>query len=408
MSMLRGFGRLAHAVGGIVLLVVAGTSSGQAQQVQPPSTGAVVQIAGTGGDVLAAGATVSVAGSASSVDAAGIRVDLNATVSGQVRAAGALVTVNGSTEGDLDVLGGVVEVYGPIGGNASLGATAIRFAAKVGGGIEAGAIGIIIGRPTEIAGPLRAAAVNLSVTGTVGGPVALIGATVYFNGAAAGNVTIEGGRVTIGPDAVIGGDLVIRTLTPPTIDPAARVTGETVIQEPAIWSLLSSGTWKLLLATMTAAGTILAGTILIGVSRGGFEDALAHASRRPFSSLLIGILALVLFPIVGALLMATVIGLSFGLAILLLVPLLIVAGHTIVATCLGVWFLDWGRKPRTFVRLFFYLFFGAILLAATWFVPMAGAAILGLALLLGTGAGVRSAAGRLRWRRVVPLAPPRT
>jgi hypothetical protein len=214
-------------------------------------------------------------------------------------------------------------------------------------------------------------------------------------------VTIEGGRVTIGPQAVIGGDLLIRTLTPPTIDPAAKVAGHTVVKEPAFWWLLSGWTGKLICAVVMAAGTVLAGAILIGAVRGAFEDALGHATLRPFSSGLIGLVTLVLLPLVAAVLMATIIGLSFGLALLLLMPFLAVAGHTVVATCIGVWIFDRTGEPRSYGRLFIYLLAGAILVALVWLIPWAGSAIVGLAIVVGTGAWVRSVASRLRRRSVL-------
>ena len=103
-----------------------------------------------------------------------------------------------------------------------------------------------------------------------------------------------------------------------------------------------------------------------------------------------------MLPILAALLMATVIGLSFGVALLLLLPFLLVAGHAVVATCIGVWFFDRTGGPRSSGRLFVYLMAGAVILALVWLVPWAGPIIGGLAMLVGSGAVVRSLGARLR------------
>ena len=109
-------------------------------------------------------------------------------------------------------------------------------------------------------------------------------------------------------------------------------------------------------------------------------------------------MTLVLLPIIAAVLMATIIGFSFGLALLLLMPFLAVAGHTVVATCIGVWIFDRTGEPRSYGRLFVYVLAGAILVALVWLIPWAGSAIVGLAIVVGTGAWVRSVASRLRRR----------
>lgn len=395
----RGFGSGVASLAFAVAVFAAGITPGHAQAPPPPSTGnAVVEIVGDGGEIRAAGATVTITGTASRVDAAGARVEVNATVSGPVRAAGALVTVTGSVDGDLKAAGGTVEVNGRFGSRVYLAGAAILFNGSVAGDVAAGAASTEFGPATDIAGSLSAGAASLVVAGKIGGPVYLGGASVTFNATASGNVEIEGGRVTIGPLAVIGGDLTIRTLTPPTIDPGARITGKTIVQEPRFWWLMSWWTWKLIFAVVMAAGTILAGAVLIGVFRGAFEDALGHATVRPFSSGLIGLVTIVLLSLIAGVLMATVIGFSFGLALLLLLPFLVVAGHTVVATCIGVWVFDRTGEPRSYGRLFLYLLAGAILLALVWLIPWAGCVIVVLAIVVGTGAWVRSLASRLRRR----------
>jgi hypothetical protein len=395
----RRVARVAAAV--VFAAFAAGMSQGHAQEPRPASAGPVVEIIGDGGEIQVAGANVTITGTASRVDAAGATVEVNATVSGAVRAAGALVTVAGSVDGDLKAAGGSIEVNGRFGARVYLAAAAIRFDATAARTVEAVAASIEFGPASDVAGRLSALAASLTVAGKIGGPADLGGATVFFNGTAAGNVTIEGGRVTIGPLAVIGGDLTIRTLTPPVIDPGAKIAGKTIVEEPPIWWLLSGWTWKLISAVVMAAGTILAGAILIGAGRGAFEDALGHATVRPFSSGLIGIVTLILLPVVAALLMATIIGFSFGLALLLLLPFLIVAGHTVVATCIGVWIFDRTGEPRSYGRLFVYLLAGAVLIALVWLIPWAGGVVVALAMLVGSGAWVRSVMSRLR-RRSAP------
>jgi len=381
-------------------VLAGGMTAGVAKDSGPASIGSHVEIVGDGGKIRTVGASVAITGTASGVDAAGAEVSVNATVSGPIRAAGAAVTVGGSAE-DLKAGGGVVEVNGRFGGHVQLGGAVVRFNGAAARGVEAAAASIEFGPATDIGGRLSAAAANIVVGGKIGRAVRLGGATVTFNGEAAGNVTLDGGRVTVGPAAVIGGNLVVRSLTAPVIAEGAKIAGKTIIQKPSLWWLVPRWMWNGIFAAIMAAGTVLAGIILIGASRGAFEDGLAHATFRPLSSGLVGIVTLIVLPIVAALLMATIIGFSFGIALLFLLPFLLVGGHTVVATCVGVWILDRTGEPRSAGRLFLYLLAGAVVMALVWMIPWAGPTIVWLAILVGTGAWVRSLASRLR-RRSAP------
>ena len=135
--------------------------------------------------------------------------------------------------------------------------------------------------------------------------------------------------------------------------------------------------------------------------RGAFEDALAHATFRPLSSGLIGLVTLIVLPIVAALLMATLIGFSFGLALLLLIPFLLVGGPHGGGDLHRRLDLRPDRRAAGAGRLFLYLLAGAIVMALVWLIPWAGPTIVWLAILVGTGAWFRSVWSRLRRRSAV-------
>ncbi|HET7716473.1 MAG TPA: hypothetical protein VFK86_12690 [Bauldia sp.] len=388
-------------IAAVVLAVLVAGKPAEAQNPWPGVAGPDVAIVGEGGHIRAAGGSVTITGTASRVEAVGARVEVNAAVTGPVYAAGALVTIHGVIEGDLKAGGGTVEVNGRLGGPVKLASAALRFNGTADRSVEAVGASLEFGPASAISGRLSAAGAHVVVAGRIGGPVRIGGASVTFNAEAAGDVILDAGRVTIGPNAAIAGNLVVRTLAAPEIADSARITGEVIVREPSLWWLIPRWLWHVILAAAMAAGTALAGLILIGVARGAFEDGLSHATFRPLSSGLIGIVTLILLPIVAALLMATIVGLSFGLALLLLVPFLVVAGHTVVATCIGVWIFDRTGEPRSTGRLFLYLLAGAIVVAAVWLIPWAGPILVGLAILVGTGAWMRGVSSRLSRRNTL-------
>lgn len=377
-------------------------ASAQSDAKSKMRAGTVVQIDGDGSAISTNGASVIIRGTASSIRAAGAMVDIQATVSGPVSAAGAQVMINGKTDGKLRAAGGLVEIRGTVGGDAHVAGAVVRFDADATGDVKAFGATVNIGPDAKIAGGLSAAGASVSVAGTLDGAAKLAGAGIVFNGKVAGDLTAAGDDVVIGADATIGGDLIVKSDNDPVIEVGATITGQVRLEEPDEWWAFSGWLWMLGSAVVVALGAILTGAILLLIGRGTFEEGLGNATFRPISSGLIGLATLIVLPVIAVLLMTTVIGLSFGVALMMVLPFLLVAGHALVAACIGVWILDRDGEPRTAGQLILYMIVGAVLLAIVWLIPWVGAPIAFLAMLVGTGAYLRSLSGRLRRRSVAP------
>jgi cytoskeletal protein CcmA (bactofilin family) len=380
----------------VLSLLCSPLAAAQAQSAKPPTAAAAVQVTGNGGDITAVGASVIIGGNASSIRAAGAMVDIEATVTGPVEAAGAEVIIAGDVGGDVRAGAGLVEVRGKVGGETYLGGAVVRFDGMASKSVQAAAATIEIGQNATIAGDLLAGGASMTVAGTIGGAANLSGAAIVFNGKADGTVTVSSDDLIVGPTARIGGDLVVVSRQQPVIADGAIIAGQVRLQEPTGWWALPAWLWALLGAAVVAAGAVLAGVILLLIGRSTFEDGLDNAAFRPISSGFIGLATLILLPIVAALLMATVIGLSFGLAFLLILPFLLVAGHAVVAACIGVWLFDRTGGPRSPGRLIVFMIAGAVVIAIVWLIPWVGPLLAFLAMLVGAGAYIRSLSERMR------------
>jgi len=366
------------------------------------SAGPVVQINGDGNAIETAGASVVIRGKASSIRAAGAVVDINATVSGSIHAAGAQVTIDGEVSGDVRAAGGLVEVRGKVGGDGYLAGAVVRFDGTAAKDLNAGGATVTIGQNATITGDLTAGGASVTVAGTIGGATDLSGSAVIFNGTANGTVTASGDEIIVGSTARINGDLVVRSRADPVVETGATITGQVRVEEPRAWWALPGWLWAVISAVVVAAGAVLTGAILILIGRATFEEGLGNAAFRPISSGFIGLATLILLPIVAILLMTTVIGLSFGVALLMVLPFLLVAGHAQVATCIGVWMFDRSGGPRSPGRLILFMIAGAIVIAIVWLIPWGGPIVAVLAMLVGTGAYLRAL--NVRMRRLWPAS----
>lgn len=366
------------------------------------TSSAIAKVNGTGDAISTRGANVVIRGQASSVDAAGALVDIQATVSGPVVVGGAQVTIDGTVDGDLRAGGGLVEVKGSFGGDVYLGGAVVRFDGTATKDVNIGGATIQIGEDARIDGGLTAGGANVAVSGTITGDADLAGAAILFNAEVKGTVTAAGNDIVIGASAKIDGDLIVRSYHEPTIEAGASVAGQVRLEEPRQWWVPSGWIWTLVSALAVAAGGVLAGAILLLIGRGTFEESLGKAAFRPISSGLIGLAVLIILPIITILLMTTVIGLSLGAALLLVLPFLLVAGHAVVIACIGVWIIDRDGGPHSAGRLILFMIVGAVVMALVWLIPWVGAPIAFLAMLVGTGAYFRALGRRLSLRSAEP------
>jgi hypothetical protein len=248
--------------------------------------------------------------------------------------------------------------------------------------------------------------------GRAEGGARIFGGAIAVNGTVNGDLVLEGGRIVIGPTAVVTGNVLIRSFNEPTVSPAAQIAGGVTRQEPATWwEQVDVRSWpfRLGLAAFVALSTVVAGIVLMILGRGTFEDAVTLARVKVVSSFLIGLLVLILLPIVATILMATVIGIPAGLALLFALPVLLVASHAVAATGLADLVFNRPQSPRLAGRTVVFLIVGGIVLGLVSLIPAVGAFLLLILVVWGAGAFLRSARRRARRsRRPPPLGEGKT
>ncbi|MEX0852532.1 MAG: hypothetical protein WD036_04510 [Bauldia sp.] len=366
-------------------------------------TDAIVNITASGERIKVAGATVNIVGSAAEVKAAGASVVVRGEVGEDALVAGAQVSVIGSVGGNLTAVGASIEIRGRVGNDVDAGGAVIVADIVAGGRVRLGGADVTVGPGSDIAGGLLVGGGTVTISGHVAGPIQVAGGVVTFKALTDGPVEIAGGKVIIDAGARIGGDLTVRSPSEPAIDANAVIAGDTHRLDPPRWSWpMSPWAWAAAFAAVVAAGTVLAGIVLLLFGGRVFVTATDHVRLRPGSSFLIGVLTVVLIPAIAVLLMATVVGITAGLAILFVMPLLIVFGHAVAAAGIVSAVFVRDRSPLGIVRAFVLLIVGAIIVALIWLIPWVGPLFALIVLLLGTGAFARTLGARLRRAEAAP------
>ncbi len=313
------------------------------------------------GDVVAAGGRILIAERvAADVMAAGGTVDIAAQVLDDVRAAGGTVTLRGPVTGDAIAAGGTVEITadGSVGERAWLAGGTIDVAGRVGTHLKAG------------------------------------GERVTISGTVDGDVEVRADELTISPTARIAGKLTYRSPRAAVIDPAAQIAGgvtREALPRPGVVGRVGARLWFL-----AAMGLLGAAWILVFP---GFAAATAGTVRgEPWKVLGLGAGTLIGVPVLAIVLLVTVVGAVLGATVG--VAFLLALGLAVVAGALGLGELALGAMRRSELarpgERVAAMLAGLVALVLLRLIPVVGAVLCFVVLLLGLGALVLS--GYRRWR----------
>jgi len=295
--------------------------------------------------------------------AAGGRVTVTAPVDGYVMSAGRTVMLDSSIGNDVWAAGESVDVNGDVSNNAMLAGRTVRL------GPDA-----MVGHDARLAGNTVTSEARIERNLQIGADTARIGGTV------GGNVRARAREVTILPNAVINGDLIVRASRPPTISPGATIMGETRYEplEQGRW-FSWPGFWFASLLGLLVLGF---GAVALSSSWPGRVAATMRA--RLGASTLIGLAVLILTPIVAGILAVTLIGIPLAIVLMALYVAVLLLSIVMVAYRIGTWVLDRLHRPGASPWLRMAL--GVLVVSLAISIPFAGPVIAILLLIAGTGA----------------------
>jgi hypothetical protein len=319
----------------------------------------------TQNDLMTAGRTVRVGAEVKGdVAAAGSDVTVSAPVSGYVMSAGRTVSVEAPVGNDLWAAGERVSIDSPVGNNAMVAGQTVR--------LQPGAT---IGHDAKLAGDEVRSEGRIVHDLTIGARRAEIGGDI------GGVVHASANRVTVLPNAIVRGDLIVRAPEPPVISPGAQVMGNVDFQRTGggRWWLGWPALWMCLFLSLLALN-------LIGlyVAPMWFSRVAETLRTRPLLSLLAGVVVLIAVPIVIAILLITVIGIPLAVILTAAYIIALVLSAAFVSYRIGLWVFD--RLHRTGVSRWAAMLVGAFLISLAISLPMVGGLIALAVVLIGAGA----------------------
>ena len=307
------------------------------------------------GDLLAMGSDIKSTGLINNdVTLAGLNIVLNDVVGGALRAAGNSISVNSSVFGDLVLVGMEINVHNDtlVGGNTYL-------------------VGSII-----------------NVKGTHTGDMIIKGSVANIDAEIDGNAEIVASQISWGKNAKINGNLTISD----NLVVADNVVKENISEVPYSDLILGSGYsgknfWNIVLFGVMI---LVLGLVFELLFKKYKKAVVVTVTQRPWISVLLGLAALILTPIIAVLLLITAVGVPLGIILLLVYGIGIILALAVGAMYLGaVAFRTFSREGDTISA--FVL--GVILFLVLPVIPVIGGLIVFIAVLMGLGSLTRNLFG---------------
>lgn len=316
-------------------------------------------------DMLTAGREVQIRDAVTGdLAAAGRDVTIDADVAGYVMSAGRHVTLNGRVGNDLWAAGESVDVVNAIGNNAMIAGRSVT-----------------LHPDAAIAGNARLAGAMIRTEGHVARDLQASGSSVSIGGDVGGTVRASGEHVTVLPNAVIQGDVVVRSPNPPTISPAARIMGSVRHESP-----VERGGWMAWPAYWLwacVALLVLSGAAFLAAPR--WSRQVADTLRaRPAASLLAGLVVLVVVPMAIVAVAITIVGIPLAIVALATYVVLFLLSVVFVSYRLGDWILT--RAHRSDVSRWMPILLGVIVLSLAMSIPVLGPLVSVVVVTWGLGA----------------------
>ena len=323
--------------------------------------------------------------------------------------------VEGTIEGDLTVFSGSVTISGTVAGNLttfSSGTVTITGTGSVGGSLQGVAAALTVEGDVGDDVFFTAGSVVIEEIGSIGRDVIVFGGSARVEGQVGRDVrgrtvrlAVDGtvnrdvdvatNILTVGPGAMIGGDILYRSGSEAEIAPTAQIGG-TVTRLPAQGNFIY-GVILTLANVVGFLGFVVAGLLALWILRGVGSRAVGSVIRRPIRSLLVGIAVVVVVPLVIAVLAITLVGIPVSIVLVAFAVVGFIIGPVPAVTALG------NRILFTRGGLFGAFLVGAVLWRlGIWLIPFVGGVIYVLGLVWGIGGWVL---GAFAARRSDPTPP---
>lgn len=344
---------------------------------------------------------------------AGEEVIASQSTSDDIFAAGSMVEAKGASADHLFLAGGEITVSDAqvrdviaAGGDIRLNAANIADDVIIAGGEITARESFDIGGTAVLAGG------RVRFEAPVGQDLRIGANDIFVNSVVGGNARLSGEKIALGPNARIQGNLLYRG-DDLTVDPAAVIEGSRT-QLPPLEGYNAEefgagiGAFFMVFSLSIIVSYFVIVAVLVLAVPGLMRNTSQMLQSTPLKALGIGVIYALVIPVLGIILLWTVLGIP--LAILLLVASLALTPVAVAVTAhfIGMFARRLVTKktepPEKTIGRILWPLAGVVILFALTLIPFLGLLVLLFAMLFGLGAFIRQIAGSLSVYSSAPAA----
>ncbi len=350
---------------------------------------------------------------------AGNSVRFESQINGDLIGVCRYLVYSGQSQGNINLAAQQINVIGPVSGSIRAFAQSVEINSTIGRNLIAFAQSINIGPATDIGRDASLFGGQITFEGTVRGDMRADCERLKISGVVDGNLKINAVDFEISPNSVINGDLIYKSPTEAKIPAGTVVRGETkwIKLEPEeraekyhafrsitalvigfmIINIISSLIIFLLyiligntvIIPLMYLSLIACGLIILGLNKNKATKCVAIMRERPWVSLGLGFVIILILPLAIGVAMITLIGIPMAVLILFGSGIALFIGAVYTALYIGSFLckLVGIKKQEPSIVC---LVIGIIVLATLSLIPVLGFLIIALALMFGLGSTVLS------------------
>jgi hypothetical protein len=317
--------------------------------------------------------------------ASGEKVTVSGTVNGDAYVAGGNVLVDGVINGDLLVGAGNVNITGEVTGDVRAVGGDISISGSVAGNVSGVGGNINLENGALVLGSLVAAGGNVEVFGDVQKTITVGAGALTLGSGVGGNIVAGVGELDVTSNAFVEGDITYYSEEEANIAKEASVSGKITRNIPPNIDTPDTSDAKVGWNIFSFLTSLLVGILFILLAPNYTKKIATNISERPWVSLGVGILTLIITPVLLILLFATVIGIPLAILGLVLYLFIIFFGHVFTSILIGQKILKYiGQGERTILNLIL----GLLILGILGLIPVIGGLVSFIAMLVGVGSYV--------------------
>lgn len=322
---------------------------------------------------------------------AGLNVFVNSEVTGDLFSAGRTILVNGTVAEDLNAAGESVIVQGGIGGDARLVGSSVTINNPVAGDVLVAAGKVTIAPAATIGKDLWVAGDGITVNAPINGRAKIAGGSVTINSKIAGDLDVRGVQLVFGPGSEVTGKVSYRGPKPAIIQEGSKVSLASIDYTEVQEEKNRRGGFLSLGYVIKILSILLVAWLLVRFVPGKIEQVTQSSTSSPWANLGIGMLGLIVTPILGVILLFTVLGWYLSVIILIWYILMLLLAAAAAAILAGGLILRYGLGKPSLAVSWQAAVVGVLTLAVLAAVPVLGPLAIFVLFIIALGGMLRVA-----------------